>query len=221
MARKSNRVRIYKPPKSRRGWKYSKGKKPKKRKQVVLESKMIQRHTTGQISNEISPSWTQTQSERDTRTMLGTVDHMDHGPTTHYPQKGSFNDWTTIYDWSTMCSPCRNWLNNSGFDQILSVVKIRHHSAFGTRYFLPRGNLPRVFRGGFSKSIQSYDWTRWQLCFDKNDSLYKLFQYVTYYSWWYVSQLTTRKCKHVSDGFEKMLMTTIDDEYRWQICPLF
>ena len=75
MARKSNRVRIYKPPKSRRGWKYSKGKKPKKRKQVVLESKMIQRHTTGQISNEISPSWTQTQSERDTRTILSTVDH--------------------------------------------------------------------------------------------------------------------------------------------------
>ena len=78
MARKSNRVRIYKPPKSRRGWKYSKGKKPKKRKQVVLESKMIQRHTTGQISNEISPSWTQTQSERDTRTMLSTVDHVIH-----------------------------------------------------------------------------------------------------------------------------------------------
>lgn len=174
MARKSNRVRIYKPPKSRRGWKYSKGKKPKKRKQVVLESKMIQRHTTGQISNEISPSWTQTQSERDTRTMFNTVDHVDHYGTYDpsrslhwrmdlYPQKGSFYDWTTIYDRSTMCSPCRNWLNNSGFDQILSVVKIRHHSAFGTRYFLPRGNLPRVFRGGsiFSKSIQSYDWTRW------------------------------------------------------------
>ena len=205
MARKSNRVRIYKPPKSRRGWKYSKGKKPKKRKQVVLESKMIQRHTTGQISNEISPSWTQTQSERDTRTMLNTSDHVDHyGPCDSsrmdlYPKKGSLYDWTTIYDRSTMCSPCRNWLNNSGFDQILSVVKIRHHSAFGTRYFLPRGNLPRVFRGGsiFSKSIQSYDWTRWQLCFDKNDSLHKLFQYVTYYSWWHVSQLTTRKYRYV------------------------
>ena len=78
MARKSNRVRIYKPPKSyRRGWKYSKGKKPK-RKQVVLESKMIQRHTTGQISNEISPSWTQTQSERDTWTMWSTLNHLDH-----------------------------------------------------------------------------------------------------------------------------------------------
>ena len=92
MARKSNRVRIYKPPKSRRGWKYSKGKKPKKRKQVVLESKMIQRHTTGQISNEISPSWTQTQSERDTRTMLSTVDHVIHqevfiGGWTYIPKK--------------------------------------------------------------------------------------------------------------------------------------
>jgi len=53
-------------------------------------------------------------------------------------------------------------IDYSGFNQILSVVKIGHHSAFGTRYFLPRGNLPRVFRGGsiFSKSIQSYDWTR-------------------------------------------------------------
>ena len=72
MARKSNRVRIYKPPKSRRGWNPRKGKK-QKRKQVVLESKMIQRHTTGQISNEISPSWTQTQSERDHWTVEGTV----------------------------------------------------------------------------------------------------------------------------------------------------
>ena len=65
MARKSNRVRIYKPPKSRSGWKPSRKGKKQKRKQVVLESKMIQRHTTGQISNEISPSWTQTQSVRD------------------------------------------------------------------------------------------------------------------------------------------------------------